>query len=237
MKHVGSCTFLGSLLCVVAGCTISDGDGSAAGNLNLPTCWSGSYDLAPDFFTASPYQENSLSIRIQAGGDFQAFSDGMSIQVEDIATIRETLLGQPLKVDLPPAVVPPGEPVLPNPDPARVGASLYLQKTCRTLNVALYATRVQLSPSGACNDDEPRICSVPTSGPVGESTITFTHLYSGKIDESRADDRLIEGSYHLFFSDPRTLCPGVLAPPKCLAELKGTFRFYFQRGRPGQAFP
>jgi len=37
----------------------------------------------PDFFAAVPYRE-SLQLRIQHGGDFQTFSDGVSILIENV---------------------------------------------------------------------------------------------------------------------------------------------------------
>jgi len=47
----------------------------------------GEFDLQPDFFAAVPYRE-SLQLRIQHGGDFQTFSDGVSILIENVNAIN-----------------------------------------------------------------------------------------------------------------------------------------------------
>ncbi len=225
---------------IAIGCSISEGSGSAKGSLNVTDCWSGPYNLEPDFFTASPYREKSLVIRIQRGGDYQNFSDGLSILVDDIEDVRSRL-GETLAVDLPPAVFPLGEASVPDPNPAPASASLFLQQTCRTQNTALYAVdRALLDENGECFGEAPPECtatSVPDTR-IGTSKITFTKLFNGVIDEPDAADRLIEGSFDFFLVDPREICFGAAgAPPRCRGHLTGDFRFYFQRGRPGQAFP
>lgn len=141
-------------------CSIGQGQGAVSGELNVPDCWSGAWDLQPDFFAAVPYRE-SLQIRIQNGGDFQTFSDGLSILIENVNTVIGTTdadggstseLNKDLIVSLPPAVVPPGVPVTPSSDPARIHIAVYLQRTCRTQNVALYALdSVSLNASGSCS--------------------------------------------------------------------------------------
>ena len=73
---------------------------------------------------------------------------------------------------------------------------------------------------------------------VGTSTITFTHLFNANPDEVNAAERLTEASFDVYLADPRDICPGGLGPaPRCRGHLSGSFRFYFQRGRPGQPFP
>ena len=75
----------------VPGCSLGGGTGSATGWLNAPTCWTGPIDLRPDFFAAVPSLP-SLLIRIQNGGDYESFSDGIAFDIEDIGAIR----GDPL---------------------------------------------------------------------------------------------------------------------------------------------
>jgi hypothetical protein len=56
-----------------------------------------------------------------------------------------------LIVSLPPSVTPPGVPVQATLNPSIVHATLYLQHTCRTQNLALYAmAAVTLNPDGSC---------------------------------------------------------------------------------------
>ncbi len=276
---LGTALVLLLALALVPACSLGEGNGTITGTLDVPNCWSGKFDLHPDFFAGVPYRD-SLQLRIQNGGDFQTFSDGLSILVDDIHAIRgdngkPSLLGEPLTVSLPPGVSPPGVPLKGNPDPASVHLVLYLQKTCRTQNVALYAMdSVSLNADGSCGavdgGEVPQVCgtstdplatgttdggmssdasldggSSPATGPdagppnrVGKSTITFLHLFDNQSDETDAAERLNEGTFDVFLADPREICPGGIGPPpRCRGELTGTFRFYFERGRPAQPFP
>ncbi len=171
------------------GCSLGDGTGTVSGVLDVPQCWSGEFDLRPDFFAAVPAATSSpgtslngepgsdtLQLRIQNGGDYEAFSDGLAILVDDAGEVlgtptpegtpRPSLLGQPLIVSLPVGVEPSGIPITPMAFPPIVHASLYLQKTCQTSNVALYALdAVSLEPDGSCSrpsaGDAPLPCGTP----------------------------------------------------------------------------
>lgn len=56
-----------------------------------------------------------------------------------------------LIVSLPPSVTPPGVPIQATENPSIVHATLYLQHSCRTQNLALYAlAAVTLNPDGSC---------------------------------------------------------------------------------------
>jgi len=267
---------LGTLL--VPACSLGTGSGYARGTLDVPDCWSGDFDLRPDFFAAVPSASSALQIRIQNGGDFESFSDGIAFLVDDVGkvrgdpladgTVRPTLLGQTLVVALPPSVKPAGVPLTPIAHPAIVHASLYLQRTCRTQNLALYAMdAVTLNADGSCQrpdgGEPPDPCGAPatvpaagadagpTAGvpdasvdgggsvqPVGESTIVFRSMFDANPAETNAKERLTDADFELFFADPREICPGGLGPPpRCRAYLKGSFKFYFERGRPAQPFP
>jgi hypothetical protein len=131
-----------------------------AGVLNAPACWNGPFDLAPDYFAADVFtRDDTLQIRIQRGGDFQNFSDGMTITVPGLSDARRRLAESKtsppsvsFRVALAPGVVPPNAPVQPEADPPRVHANLYLQQSCKPQNVALHALeRVALGPSGECD--------------------------------------------------------------------------------------
>jgi hypothetical protein len=236
-------------------CSQGEGSGKVVGTLNVPNCWTGPFELDADFLAGVPFREN-LQLRIQSGSDFQSFSDGLSILLYDIGKVRPDasvgfagLLGQPLKVDLPPAVTPPGVPVKATADPALVSMALYLQKSCRTENVTLHAVdEVTLPGDGTC-DAPPLMGADPSAGcdpnrelpggvAVGKSLIAFTYVFDGKVDEPKAAERLTSGCFDIFLADPRDGAPGGLGPPpRCRGHVRGTFSFYFERGRPSQPFP
>ena len=272
------------------GCSLGSGSGTCSGTLDVPDCWSGGFDLHPDFFAAVPgatpeYPQTSndaLQIRIQHGGDYETFSDGLIILVDDAGEVRgdpdshgnprPSLLGQALVVSLPPNVLPSGVPVTPVGSLRIVTASLYLGSTCRVQNDALYAVNAVsgVDADGECRSPEggeaPLACPAPATavtgpdggvvsseggavladagaaspipGAIGTSTITFKTLFDGNPDESNAGQRLSDGAFDFYFADPRNICPGGLGPPpRCEGHLKGSFKFYFQRGRPAQPFP
>jgi hypothetical protein len=231
---------------LVTACTSSDdGKGSVRGTLDIPDCWTGAFDLAPDFFAAMPYR-SSLQVRLQQGSDFQSFADGLAFSVQDTSKIRPAegfagLYNVPLPVGLPQGVAPTGTPVVAQANPALVSMSVYLQRTCRTRNVSLYAVDgVLLEADGSCGErpSVPLACNGDEkTRPVGRSTITFKKLPNGKPDERNAEERLVEGSFDVYLADVREGCfPGVVPSP-CRGHLVGDFRFYYERSRPAQPFP
>ncbi len=140
----------------VASCSEGTGSGSVTGTLDVPNCWSGPFNLQPNFFAAIPY-DDTLELRIQNGSDQEAFSDGVEILIDDVAEIRgdstqPSLYGDPLIVSLPAGVSPPGVPITANADPSTVHFTLYLQRTCQAQSVALYALEsVSLNANGSCD--------------------------------------------------------------------------------------
>jgi hypothetical protein len=145
---------------VAPGCSLATGQGVVTGNLNVADCWSGKFNLNPDFFAAIPYRD-TLDIRIQSGGDFQTFSDGISILVDNVHVIRGDapfapgLLHTAIPVSLSPGVTAPGVPVMAVANPALVHLAVYLQRTCHTQDVALYAVdKVSLNANGTCGADD-----------------------------------------------------------------------------------
>lgn len=240
---------------LVPACSQGEGEGKIAGTLDVADCWTGAFDLDPDFFAAVPYRD-TLQIRIQNGSDFANFSDGLSIMLYDTTKVRPNPLngftgqyGVPLEVDLPPEVTPPGVPVVANPDPAIVSLTLYLQKSCRVQNVTLHAVNeVTIPTDGTCDArpmkgaDPSAGCDPNTESPggvgTGKSLISFTHIFNGQVDEATAAERLSAGCFDVYLADPREVAPGGLGPPPpCRGHIKGTFSFFFERGRPSQPFP
>jgi hypothetical protein len=236
-------------------CSQGEGNGSIKGTVNIPDCWTGAFDLNPDFFAAVPFRETSLTLRIQRGSDFQNFSDGISILASDIKKIRpDSSAGfagkynTALRVDIPPEVTPPGTPVVADPDPALVSFALYLQRSCKTQTVTLNAVdEVALPTDGTCTAeammgaDPTQGCAPDKAAPAGVGTgrsfISFASLANGKLDEEDAAQRLNQGCFDIYLADPRDAAPGGSAPPPCRGHLRGTFSFYFERGRPAQPFP
>ena len=228
MKRLRTLLLVVPLATIVGSCTVGGGQGSVTGTLNVANCWSGKFDLQPDFFGATPFHDQ-VNFRIQRGSDLENFSDGLSILVSDGTAVRAKL-GQPLAVDLPPEVSPPGVPVKAISDPAVVQVTLYLQHSCRPETPALYAVK-------ACDEMTAQDGAPPVTA-TRSSSITFQHLFNGNPEEPDADKRLSEANFNVFLADPREVGPGGLGPPPpCRGHLQGAFRFYFERGRPAQAFP
>ena len=55
---------------------------------------------------------------------------------------------------------------------------------------------------------------------------------------SRTPARLTPAQQEFFLANPLEVCPGPNSPPpRCRGDLKGSFKFYFERGQPAQPFP
>jgi hypothetical protein len=249
-KRVLTSIAVGAFL--VAACSAGQGTGIVKGQLNVPDCWSGKFDLQPDFFAVVPYR-TSLTFRIQRGSDTNTFSDGLSILVDDTSKIRPSAdspgeYGQPLAVDIPASVTPPGVPLRSDPNPAPVHFVLYMQKSCQTQQVALYGMKeVTLPADATCDVQDAVDAADPATGCTssaapgpgsGKSTIAFTSLFDGDPQESSAAARFNKGCFDIYLADPRDVQPGGGGPPpKCIGHVRGNFEFYFERGRPQQPFP
>ncbi len=236
-------------------CSQGEGTGRVSGTLNVPLCWTGPFELEADFLAGVPYRE-SLQLRIQSGSNYETFSDGLSILIHDITKVRPDAasnsagkLGQPLTVDVPAGVSAPGVPLKAKADPANVSVVLYMGKSCRTQNVSLHAVEeVTIPTDGTCTarplpGGDPTTGCDPTKAAAdgvgnGKSLIAFTHVFDGKVDEPTAAERLTEGCFDVYLADPREVDPGGLGPPpRCRGHIRGTFSFYFERGKPSQPFP
>lgn len=244
-----------AVLAAAPACSQGEGEGRILGTLDVPNCWTGPFELHPDFLAAVPYR-NAILLRIQGGSDFQSFSDGLTILVNDQTKLRpdpsKGFAGryrEPLPVDLPPEVTPPGTPIKPEPSPALVNMALYLQRSCRTQNVALHVVdEVTIPGDGTCTApamhgaDPAQGCAADKLAPAGvgsgKSLVAFTSLSNGELDEETAAERLNAGCFDVYLADPREAAPGGLGPPpRCRGHLRGSFSFFFERGRPSQPFP
>jgi hypothetical protein len=239
------------LLASQPGCSLGQGTGKVhSDRLIAKDCWGidgtdAEYDLQPDFFAAIPYR-NTMQIRVQRGNDLHEVSDGLSVLVTDVERIRGDLKGKSLCVSLPPGVAPPGTPegaelddppsggtsndggvidfptdggVIVDPssiiqcDAPLVHMSLYLQQSCHNQNIVLYAV---------------------------SGKITFNELFSNDPNEADAAEKYTDAEFEVLVGDPRDVAlgdPVEAIPADKLTKLVGFFRFYFERGQPGQPFP
>lgn len=230
------------MMVLMAACASQSGEGFLQGEIDAPLCWRGDFKLEPDYFGAAPFREQ-LTLRLQRGSESYAQSDGLSILVDDLGAERKRL-GVPQLVGLAPELTPPNVPVRADVPIPGVHATLYLERTCKTENVALYAlSEVRLGPGGECLGTadlsaNERCAPAAQTAPRGKSSVTFRSLFNGDITASSDADKLNEGELDLYLADPRELCPNADAPPPpCRGHLKGGFKFLFERGKPAQAFP
>lgn len=191
------------------GCTVGEGQGwIQSDKLYIEDCWNGPFDLNPDFFAAIPYRRETLLMRVQRGDNIEEQSDGMTVLINDLQGLRESDIGVPIEVGLPVGVTPPGMPVIVNPDPPKVSLSIYLHNSCHEQNATIY------SISGS---------------------ITFRSLFNGDPNVSDAADRLTDATFAAQFGDPRQVSAD-MPSDTLVSQVRGEFRFYFQRGQPAQPF-
>jgi len=203
---------LAGLLMMNAGCTaIGEGEGWVRSDqLMVNECWSGPFDLEPNFFGTVPYRDTQ-QIRIQRGRDLHEVSDGVAIQVHGVTGIREQQLGVPLDVGLAPELWQDINPTSTPGEEPQVNLALYLQFSCHSQNSVLYATG---------------------------GTIVFTELFSGDPNETSGADKLTEATFDVDVGDPRDAEPGSTdIPADKVSRLTGFMRFHFVRGQPSQPFP
>jgi hypothetical protein len=163
-----------------------------------------------------------MAIRVQRGDDNEEVSDGLSVMVNDVQTIRSSYLGKPLDVGLPPGVSPPGMPLRLNPNPPLISLALYLHDSCHLQNGAIYSIGGTITGDG---------------GAATGSAMTFTNLFSGNPNETTSDDRLTSAQFDAVFADPRDMASDYTFSPDVTSHVTGWFKFYFQRGQPAQPFP
>jgi hypothetical protein len=196
----------------VSGCAVlGDGEGEVHSDaLFAADCWSGRFDLLPDFFAAVPFRE-TLQIRVQRGSDLAEVSDGLQVLVNDVSGIREVDLGRPVGVGLPPQLLNAIAPGLAQGAAPPVSMSLYLQNSCHSQNVALHAL---------------------------SGSVTFDALFNGNPNEAVGSEKLTNATFDVLMADPRDAIPGTIDVPAAkTSRVSGRFKFHFQRGQPGQPFP
>jgi hypothetical protein len=224
-----------ALICcwIALGCSVGEGSGTVSSDrLFVRDCWQGEFDLRPTFFGANPFRD-TMSIRVQRGGQIEDISDGVIVLINDTEFVRENL-GARLQLGLPVGVRPTGIPVGALQNGSRVHLTLYLNDTCHLQNVGLHAV---------------------------DGWIRFDSLFSGNLNEDRSDRRRTRAEFEAVVVDPRDAEPvgtvaaaefdaglegeGVVAgtlgsfeyPAERVSILRGSFEFFFHRGAPAQPFP
>lgn len=83
---------------VLAACSVGHGTGELEGTLKIEGCRrEGRYALVPNAFFAQAV-ENLLKIRVQRGGDFEVYSDGVAVLVEDSSQLKREYLNTDIDV-------------------------------------------------------------------------------------------------------------------------------------------
>jgi hypothetical protein len=198
-------------------CSVGQGSGEVTSEmLTVEGCFSGKFDMDPDFFGANPYG-NTLTIRVQRGEQEIQVSDGITLLVNDVADARARLL-EPLTLGLPQGVSPLGFPLPERPEPPDASLSLYLNNSCRSQNAVLMAYT---------------------------GTVTFRRLFSGDPNEENSDDRVTDGELDALLINPREALPRDPVdggapfefPMDLASPIHAEFNFVFHRGTPAQPFP
>jgi hypothetical protein len=214
MMRLGTLVSGAFLFSAHLGCSLGQGEGAVKSErLIAKECWDQEFDLGPNFFAAVP-SGSALQVRVQRGNDLEEVSDGLMVLVDDVEAIRAGLLRQALPVSLPSGAIPPGT-TLATPvqgeHPVHIG--VYLGASCHNQNVILYG--------------------------LG-GTITFNALFSGDPNEKEASEKFTDARFDVMVGDPRDAPTGGKAtdvPAEKQSHVTGFFRFYFERGQPGQPFP
>jgi hypothetical protein len=210
---------LGAALAAL-GCSVGQGTGYVRSDqLFVEECYRGPFDLRPTFFGANPF-DDTLTIRVQRGEQEIAVSDGFTMLVYEVPTVRTALLNQRLPIGLPIGVSPLGYALPDVPNPPAATMSLYLNNSCRAQNASLSAV---------------------------DGWVQFTKLFSGDPNEDNSEDRITDGFFYALVVDPNDAIPAVdedgnatgtyTYPPDRQSEVFGAFNFVFHRGTPAQPFP
>jgi hypothetical protein len=118
------------------------------------------------------------------------------------------------------------------------GGEATTSPTCNGGNGLLDGGMSNATPDGGTSDATVDGGATPSANTIGQSWILFRSLADANPDEANAADRLTDADFELYLADPREICPGGLGPPPpCRGHVTGSFKFYFDRGRPAQAFP
>ncbi|HVY45682.1 MAG TPA: hypothetical protein VHB21_07375 [Minicystis sp.] len=215
------------------GCSLGQGEGQVISEaFYAPGCWGTAskkqpYNLRPDFFAANPdysgtdpNSKPTMFITVQRGNDQEEYSDGLSILLDDVPTLRSPAhKGRAEPVGLQSGIgaqagrppEPATSPLLN--EPPLVHMSLYLQQSCHNQGTILNAV---------------------------SGTITFHSLFSGDPNEQVGSEKYTDATFDVQVGDLQEVPEGQPAdavPANLQSHMTGFFRFYFERGQPAQPFP
>ena len=199
-------------------CSVGEGTGFVTSeDLYVQDCWEGAFDLRPTFFGANPFMD-TLTIRVQRGEREIQVSDGFTMLVYDVPTIRSSFIEQELLLGLPIGVSPLGFPLPDVPIQPAATLSLYLNNSCVGQSSQLLAVN---------------------------GGVTFIKLFSGDLNEENSEARITEGNFWADVADPRTAVPAPEGESEDgrpytyphQSRIEGAFKFVFHRGTPAQPFP
>ena len=260
------------------GCSVGQGKGNVHSlDLFARDCWEYApvegtqaygdcYDLQPTFFAANPYY-NTLEIRIQRTSDIEEFSDGLVVNINDIATIRSAIQAD--------AGITAGGPDIM--EMSDGGAIERPQSSCpgdrSTVAADMGSCAAVQPPPGAAvfQVDLPvgvRPPGSPSTLPPDEAAnpaivhmalylqytchnensvlysldgwIAFQALFDGDPNEASAVDKRTTATFNVEIGDIADVPVGDYAdqvPPGLRSHLCGSFDFWFERGQPAQPFP
>ena len=202
-------------------CSQGEGEGSIRGTLDVPNCWTGRVRAPARLPRGGPRTATRITLRIQSGSDFQSFSDGLTILINDRTKIRPIprraspgSTAKPLACRPSPEVTPPGVPVKAEAEPALVNMALYLQRSCRTQTVTLHAVdEVTIPTDGTCTRGAR--CAAPTRRKAARPTrrrppASAAARASSPSRASRTEsstkrphaERLNAGCFDIYLADP-----------------------------------
>lgn len=202
---------VGVAACAQLSCAVGRGEGQVkSDDLFVDGCQSGDYEMDPDFFGSSPY-EDSQTLRISRGDRPEGNSDALIVALHSTAALLDAQ-GEPVEVRLSSGSIPDGivETFLGTP---LVTMSLHLGETCEEEVVSLQAISGTITFS-ALHDGEP-------------NRKKKERLIEAEFDVLMADPRGVipDAATDSGYSHPEA------------SRVTGWFRFYHRRGQPAQAFP
>lgn len=165
------------------GCSVGNGEGVLTGVITDPECGleADVVDVQPNFFVADD-DRDAVALRVQYGGDYLVFSDGLSIVVADAAREVERL----------------GTPIAVGPD-ADVGMTFYYGHTC-TFDRDRLAT-VLTAVEGTITFEN--LWAPNVDGDQLETAATFSGVRF--VDLANPDERfaVLDGSFRFLFNRGR----------------------------------
>lgn len=202
---------VGAAACAQLSCAVGRGDGQVkSDDLLVDGCQSGAYEMDPDFFGSSPF-EDSQTLRISRGDRPEGNSDALIVALHSTDALLDGL-GEAVEVRLSSGSIPEGvqETFLGIP---LVTMALHLGETCEKEVVSLQAI---------------------------SGTITFSALHNGEPNEKKKDrlidaefDVLMADPRGVI---PDAATDSGYSHPSA-SRVTGWFRFYHRRGQPAQSYP